>query len=150
MSAHCDCGHLCRTPESSYSTSTSTTPTSSTTDTPPTPEQRIITCVYYLTNHDWNENTDGGALRVFHHNNEYDHHPKNNTTSATSSYNDDYTDIIPYRNRMVIFRSDKVEHQVLPSKQRSRPAITIWFYGTVMVGDEVAESAPNRSLDSFC
>ena len=32
---------------------------------------------------------------------------------------------------MVIFRSNLVEHQVLPSLHRQRIAITVWLYGTV-------------------
>ena len=32
---------------------------------------------------------------------------------------------------MIIFRSDGVQHQVLPSLRRSRIAITIWMYGNM-------------------
>jgi Glycosyltransferase (GlcNAc)/2OG-Fe(II) oxygenase superfamily len=98
--------------------------------------QRLITCVYYLTDDDWDATDDGGALRIFHH-----HQPAAKTHEGDDDGNDDdgdtptncssctYTDVIPYRDRLVVFRSDKVEHQVMPSIRRPRIAITIWFYG---------------------
>ena len=78
--------------------------------------QRIVTALYYLTDEDWHAQKDGGCLRLF-------------TTSSSPNRDDDFTDICPYRDRLLVFRSDGVEHQVLPSKQRSRTAITMWFYG---------------------
>lgn len=80
--------------------------------------QRLITAIYYLTPEDWSATWDGGALRVFDSKN---YHPEE----------DRYTDIIPYSNRMVVFRSDVVQHQVMPSLRRPRTAITMWFYGQV-------------------
>lgn len=74
--------------------------------------QRIITCVYYVTPNDWNADLDGGSLRVY--------------LEDSCHY-----DVVPYCNRMVVFRSDTVEHQVLPSKRRERMALTIWLYGKV-------------------
>jgi [Skp1-protein]-hydroxyproline N-acetylglucosaminyltransferase len=74
-------------------------------------QQRIITAVYYLTPPDWNCEEDGGCLRVF-----------------CSNANEFY-DVVPYSNRMILFRSDIVEHQVLPSKRRDRMALTVWLYG---------------------
>eukprot|EP00980_Cylindrotheca_fusiformis_P002711 scaffold627_cov125-Cylindrotheca_fusiformis.AAC.28 len=71
--------------------------------------ERIITAIYYLTNEDWDPVLDGGFLRMY---------------SSTMVHN-----ICPYRDRLVIFRSDGVEHQVMPSLRRPRTAITIWFYG---------------------
>ncbi len=72
--------------------------------------QRIITCVYYVTDDDFSED-DGGCLRIF------------------NGDNHDYHDIIPYADRLVVFRSDLVEHQVLPSVKKPRTAITVWLYG---------------------
>lgn len=75
---------------------------------------RILTAIYYLTDSDWNADNDGGHLRLFH------------VDSQT-------TDLTPYRDRLVIFRADCVEHQVLPSKRRPRTAITMWFYGSLIL-----------------
>lgn len=75
---------------------------------PSSSPERIVTAIYYLTDEDWDPVTDGGCLRIY-----------SNTTH----------DICPYRDRLVVFRSDGVEHQVVPSLRRPRTAITIWFYG---------------------
>lgn len=53
----------------------------------------------------------------------------NNTTSTLQNANESFHDVIPYPDRLVLFRSDITEHQVLPSLKRDRMAITIWFYG---------------------
>ena len=74
---------------------------------------RVVSAVYYLTNEDWHAVDDGGHLRLF-------------------SSDHQTTDVVPYRDRLVIFRADGVEHQVLPSKRRPRTAITMWFYGTIL------------------
>ena len=85
--------------------------------------QRILTAVYYVTPDDWNAELDGGSLRVY-------------------LSNDSHHDVVPYSNRMVVFRSDTVDHQVMPSLRRPRMALTIWLYGKVK--DDY--SAPTRSL----
>lgn len=72
---------------------------------------RILTFVYYLTPHHWDAELDGGALRIF------------------SSADKNSFDITPYSDRMVVFRSEHVEHQVMPSLRRERIAITVWIYG---------------------
>jgi len=87
--------------------------------------QRLITAIYYLTDDDWNDELDGGALRIFHG----DESSEKGSSLLSSSL--PYTDVIPYRDRLVVFRSDRVEHQVMPSHRRQRLAITIWFYGIV-------------------
>ena len=74
---------------------------------------RRITAVYYLTDKTWNHE-HGGQLRLFQSTNKY-------------------YDAIPKANRLVLFRSELVEHQVLPlssSTPGNRIAITIWIYGT--------------------
>jgi [Skp1-protein]-hydroxyproline N-acetylglucosaminyltransferase len=76
-----------------------------------TKHERVISCIYYLTPNDWTEE-DGGHLRLFTNDNEY-------------------YDVLPHANRMVVFRSDRVEHQVLPSLKRNRMALTIWIYGAL-------------------
>lgn len=124
---HCDRGQaFCRQEDSKAATSTtSSNPPPSSTTTP----QRLLTCVYYLTPHDWNQEQDGGALRVFH-----EHQGKT-------------TDICPNRDRMVVFRADKIEHQVLPSLRRPRTAITLWFYGTIRQPSlNMTSSAPRLLL----
>ena len=72
---------------------------------------RILTFVYYLTPHHWDAELDGGALRMY-----------------TSADNNSF-DITPYSDRLVVFRSEHVEHQVMPSLRRERIAITVWIYG---------------------
>lgn len=83
--------------------------------------QRIVTAIYYLTDPDWSERKDGGSILVFSH---------DNSNVAVQ----------PYRDRLIVFRSDGVEHQVLPSLRRPRTAITMWFYGTV----KEASAAPTE------
>ena len=79
--------------------------------------QRLLTFVYYLTPADWDEQLDGGALRM--------HIPNRS----------DHFDVTPYAGRLVIFRSDVMEHEVMPSKRRERIAITVWLYGRVIKKD---------------
>lgn len=100
---HCDRHNSCR--EESSSLSLSSSPPSS------NRSERIITAIYYVTNNDWDEILDGGALRLY---------------SNSSSI-----DVCPYQDRMVVFRSDVLEHQVMASLRRPRLAVTLWFYGTV-------------------
>ena len=99
---HCDRGQ----------TSCMAEPTGSS-QTPGGEAERIITAIYYLTDEDWDPILDGGCLRVF-----------SNSNDGINT-----TDICPFRDRLVIFRSDGVEHEVLPSMRRPRTAITLWFYG---------------------
>lgn len=65
---------------------------------------RTISCVLYL-NQDWREN-DGGQLRIYN--------------------NEMFTDVIPVFGRLVCFKSDEIEHEVLPTK-RERYSITGWM-----------------------
>ena len=65
---------------------------------------RIISCVLYL-NRDWREEY-GGALRLYTDGN--------------------FIDIQPRAGTCVIFRSDSIYHEVLPS-QRERFSVTGWF-----------------------
>jgi [Skp1-protein]-hydroxyproline N-acetylglucosaminyltransferase len=106
---HCDRGH-----DGCLEEETTTAATPTTTKQQQQQPERIITAIFYLTDADWNARLDGGCLRLFHHHDD----------------DDNYTNIVPYRDRLVVFRADGVEHQVLPSMRRSRTAITMWFYGT--------------------
>jgi [Skp1-protein]-hydroxyproline N-acetylglucosaminyltransferase len=93
--------------------------------------ERIITVIYYLTPDDWSHDRDGGVLRLF--------------------LDKDHYDVIPYRNRMVVFRSDSVEHEVLPSSRRPRRAVTIWLYGKLkgQVGNRRVEENVLPKLDAI-
>lgn len=99
-------------------------------------EKRIITAIYYLTDQDWEIEKDGGCLRVYYDNN-------------------DYHDIVPFADRFVLFRSDLVEHEVLPSKRRPRIAITIWMYGNIVTendsitNDNVDNNDDGKKADGF-
>jgi len=68
---------------------------------------RRLTCLYYM-NPDWKKE-HGGELRIFD--------PKGNG----------YHDIEPLGDRLLIFQSRLLEHEVLPS-YRERYALTVWFY----------------------
>jgi predicted 2-oxoglutarate/Fe(II)-dependent dioxygenase YbiX len=97
-SRHCDSGASCRSEQDTNISNTS--------------NDRVLTFVYYLTPNDWDAELDGGALRVF----------------SSAQGNETEFDIIPFSDRLVVFRSDYVEHQVLPSLRRERIAITVWLY----------------------
>ena len=120
--------------------------------------ERILTFIYYLTPSEWDGDLDGGALRIFS--------PCQNDVIAASMQNDDecgcdgchdgsnkqtassvdanYFDVVPYSDRMVAFRSDVIEHQVMPSLRRERIAITVWLYGrAVQAGANSAKLIPN-------
>ena len=84
-------------------------------------KNRIITAVYYLTPADWDAEVDGGALRIYR--------PGFSDPCAEKK-----CDVIPYSDRLVLFRSDLVEHEVLPSLRRERTAITVWIYGDIKPG----------------
>ena len=78
--------------------------------------ERLLTFVYYLTPAGWDAARDGGALRLF---------PPGDDASC---------DVAPHRGRLVVFRSDLIEHQVLPSRRADRIALTVWLYGRRRVG----------------
>jgi len=71
---------------------------------------RRLTLLYYL-NPDWKKG-DGGELRIYH--------PNNNQDELSS-------DIEPIGDRLVIFQSRVLEHEVLPTYIH-RYALTVWFY----------------------
>ena len=66
---------------------------------------RQITALFYL-NENWTEK-DGGCLRIWH--------------------GEESVDVLPILNRLVLFRSELVFHEVLPST-RTRHAATAWYY----------------------
>ena len=96
---------------------------------------RILTFVYYLTPDDWETELDGGALRLY-------------SSSDTSSF-----DVIPHSDRLIVFRSDRIEHEVLPSLRRDRIAITVWLYGSTVYPAHNPKThrdrvVPSSSLDA--
>ena len=86
-----------------------------------TKAERLLTFVYYLTPSGWDSEVDGGALRMFL--------PSKQETDINS---DTHFDVMPYSDRLVVFRSDMIEHEVMPSLRRDRIAITVWLYGKVV------------------
>lgn len=70
---------------------------------------RRLTVLYYL-NTEW-QNSHGGQLRIW----------------GIDGKSDNYKDIEPIADRLLIFQSRTIEHEVLPS-QKKRFSITMWFY----------------------
>ena len=104
--------------------------------------ERILTFVYYLTPVDWDQELDGGALRMYSP-------VRNDDANDNSTDHDLYFDIVPYSDRLVVFRSDIMEHQVLPSLRRDRIAITVWLYGRVVHTVPITEEAQISSSPLF-
>lgn len=127
--AHCDVsGQCCCGAETTTIQSSSSSSSSSSMD-------RILTVLYYLTPADWQALADGGCLRIHHQD------KKNATTTPQH-----YTNVVPYANRMVIFRSDRVKHQVMPSRRRPRRALTLWLYGKERVARNVISSTSAAAI----
>jgi len=101
-----------------------------------TKAERLLTFVYYLTPSDWDSELDGGALRMFLPS-------KQETDSNTVTH----VDITPHSDRLLVFRSDMIEHEVMPSLRRDRIAITVWLYGKVIHG---SVDCTNSVPDSLC
>ena len=80
-------------------------------------EQRRITALYY-TNHAWCE-AHGGALRLI------------------AGGSGEHVDVAPLLDRLAIFRSEIVEHEVLPTFA-PRYAVTCWMYGQPVAVPESA------------
>jgi SM-20-related protein len=74
-------------------------------DQPQHRNQRLVSLVLYL-NERW-EPSDGGELRIF-------------------SEDEEYRDIEPVAGRLVVFLTERREHEVLPTR-RSRLSLTGWF-----------------------
>ena len=106
---HCDVGATCRRDHQYTAT--------------PENNERVLTFVYYLNPDDWDVELDGGALRMFS--------SSANVDNNDESVSEHYVDVTPFSDRMVVFRSDCIEHQVMPSLRRKRIAITVWLYGRV-------------------
>ncbi|KAL6050180.1 putative egl-nine egln protein [Balamuthia mandrillaris] len=79
---------------------------------------RRITVLYYM-NVSWKEE-DGGHLRIYYHDAEKEEEKEDEAEEREE-------DVAPLPDRVVIFQSRQVEHEVLPSFA-PRYALTMWFY----------------------
>ena len=98
---------------------------------------RVITAVYYISNYDYVP-TFGGCLRM--------HETKSDAGGKLKGHSESrkmFHDIKPIPGRLVLFRSDLVEHEVMPCFQKPRIAVTVWLYGNVVVPS-------NYLLDRMC
>ncbi|GFH52473.1 hypothetical protein CTEN210_08949 [Chaetoceros tenuissimus] len=73
---------------------------------------RSVTCILYLNSPDWNS---GGNLRCYR-------------GKETVEERETFTDVNPTGGTLIIFDSEKVEHEVLPST-KDRYALTLWING---------------------
>lgn len=73
---------------------------------------RSVTCILYLNSPDWNS---GGNLRCYRE-------------KINIEEKETFTDVSPTGGTLIIFDSEKVEHEVLPST-KDRYAITLWING---------------------
>jgi SM-20-related protein len=105
------------------------------------PVSRQLTCLLYL-NKDWVAE-DGGQLRVFTH-------PGVRLEKGDDPFNfwgvNGY-DVNPLFGRMIIFRSELVEHAVLPCF-KERMALTFWMNGTGPVVDCIESTTSVFKFDA--
>jgi Rps23 Pro-64 3,4-dihydroxylase Tpa1-like proline 4-hydroxylase len=79
--------------------------------------QRRLTLLYYI-NPDWSP-ADGGCLRLY---------PKTQVPMASQEEEEEvFVDVEPVGDRLLIFQSRTIEHEVLPS-QALRFSLTLWLY----------------------
>ena len=83
-------------------------------------DYRQLTVIYYLNRH-WTPQA-GGKLRL------YSRHPAASSSTDGLAEAEIHWDIEPVIDRLVIFRADRIEHEVLPA-YRERLALTTWMYG---------------------
>ena len=94
---------------------------------------RCYTCVYYLNEENWDADSKGGSLRLHLS-------PRGSSGSDTRdsgawprgasvlSTPHEVIDVSPRGDTLVIFRADRILHEVRPARAK-RFAITIWLYG---------------------
>ena len=82
---------------------------------------RCFTCIYYL-NASWSEERGGGALRLFMP------PPSDDADADTSRAPNEAVDVYPHADTLVLFRADRLVHEVRPTHD-PRMAASIWFYG---------------------
>jgi [Skp1-protein]-hydroxyproline N-acetylglucosaminyltransferase len=120
---HCDRGMTCAKEYSINHNNNANSKTDKKVENEGVGMQRLLTFVYYLTPNDWDAKLDGGALRMYNPSSSLAPH------DIDKKENDEYFDITPHSGRLVVFRSDIIEHEVMPSNRRERIAITVWLYG---------------------
>jgi SM-20-related protein len=84
-----------------------------------------VTAIYYV-NPGWRPE-DGGALRLHAQGTD----GADATDAATSA---EAVDLAPLLDRLIVFLSERVEHEVLPTKS-TRWAVTAWFRPRDALGD---------------
>mmetsp|Transcript_24549 Transcript_24549/g.56608 ORF Transcript_24549/g.56608 Transcript_24549/m.56608 type:complete len:417 (+) Transcript_24549:59-1309(+) len=97
---------------------------------------RKVTCIYYA-NKSWTE-SDGGALRMYkRRRNPYEIEKMEKEGLDVPKQEDDEVveEIAPVGNRLVVFRSRDMPHQVLETA-RKRFAVTLWLLGPPGPGDQ--------------
>lgn len=79
---------------------------------------RYLTCILYATPENWSSDKDGGALRCYFDTDVLD------DAGVTAK---EVVDIEPKCGRLLVFESEKVLHEVLPTNRTGRVAITAWL-----------------------
>ena len=84
--------------------------------------ERKLTIIIYL-----NDCNNGGNLRLYHYddNNNNNHKEIEYQNNNKEEYMNKFTDIQPIAGRMIVFESEKIEHEVLPTFE-NRYALTVW------------------------
>ena len=106
-------------------------------------EGRQLTALYYL-NGDW-QHRDGGCLRAFLRRDvagsmaqaQGSHQLDADGNSKCDGDDETSWDVEPILDRLLVFRSPTVEHEVLPSFA-PRLALTVWYYGRPARASELA------------
>ena len=99
-------------------------------------ERRRVTCVWYCNPpHVFDAKRHGGCLRVFA--------PKGHRMADGSPH----VDVQPLLDRMVVFRSEHIEHEVLPAFA-PRMAVTCWMYARGKVQSPAAVTAGAAAGDA--
>ena len=80
---------------------------------------RTMTLLYYLNDKDWDEEAHGGALRI---------HLLHEASMADDDAPYPAVDILPRGDTIVIFRADRILHEVR-AVHRRRFALSMWLYG---------------------
>lgn len=89
---------------------------------------RCLSLVYYLNAPDWDAAANGGSLRL---------HPSTRGSEKPSMREPhDVVDVAPRGDTLIMFRADRLLHEVRPARAK-RYAATVWLYG----GDAAAGAA---------
>lgn len=90
---------------------------------------RCFTMVYYLNEQSWDERRDGGSLRVHLAPRHVAAAGSKSAQAAMAGLGEahDAVDIVPRGDTLVIFRADRMLHEVRPASSK-RYAATLWLY----------------------